>query len=905
VALTGISTAVAVKVTNGPTSSTYTVNILRKQTVAAGSHDSTLASLSVAGHSLSPAFSTSVQTYTTDSLASGSASALVTATATASAASLTCNGGKCTDSVPLTGTSTAIAVKVTNGSSSLTYTVYVLRKQVATATSHDTTLSALGVAGRTLTPTFSAGVLTYTTDSLASGSASALVTATATASASTVTCNGGKCTDSVALTGASTAVAVKVTNGTSTLTYTVYVLRKQVATATSHDTTLSALGVAGHTLTPTFSAGVLTYTTDSLTSGTASALVNATATASAASVTCNGGKCTDSIALTGASTAVAVKVTNGTSTLTYTVDILRKQVATAASHDTTLSALGVAGHTLTPTFSASVLTYTTDSLTSGTASALVNATATASAASVTCNGGKCTDSIALTGASTAVAVKVTNGTSTLTYTVDILRKQVATAAAHDTTLASLLISGHTLSPTFSPSVLTYSTDSVASNYLSVTVSAAASATAASVTCNGSDCSNAITLTGANTPVAVKVTNGSSSLTYTLNILRKQVATAVAHDTTISWIGASNMTPASVTSGVTTYAFTSASGSGFNMTLTDTNANVSCDLTGASCSKTRVDLPTLTANKTLHLTVTNGSSSLVYTFNLYVGSSAVAHDTTISWIGASNMTPASVTSGVTTYAITSASGSGFNMTLSDVNAKVACDLSGASCSGTRVDFPTLSANTTMHLTVTNGSSSLVYTFNLYVGSSAVAHDTTISWIGASNMTPTSVASGVTTYTFTSASGSGFNMTLTDANAKVSCDLSGASCSGTRVDFPTLSATTTMHLTVTNGSSSLVYTFILYPGSLPVAHDTTISWIGASNMTPTSVTSGVTTYTFSSASGSGFNMTLTDTNASVSCDLSGATCSKTRVDLPTLLANTTMHMTVTNGSSSLVYTFILNK
>jgi len=53
-----------------------------------------------------------------------------------------------------------------------------------------------------------------------------------------------------------------------------------------------------------------------------------------------------------------------------------------------------------------------------------------------------------------------------------------------------------------------------------------------------------------------------------------------------------------------------------------------------------------------------------------------------------------------------------------------------------------------------------------------------------------------------------------------------------------------------------------------------------------------------------MTLTDPSATVTTDLAGATCTSTRCDIPTLTSNTTMHLTVHNGSSSLTYTFILD-
>ncbi|HXP90102.1 MAG TPA: cadherin-like beta sandwich domain-containing protein, partial [Fibrobacteria bacterium] len=285
---------------------------------------------------------------------------------------------------------------------------------------HDSTLKALSVSGQTLTPSFASGVLSYTTDSMVTSATSAVILDTANASGATVTCNSGSC-GSVSLSGANTAVSVKVANGSSSLTYTVDILRKQTVGAVAHDTTLKNLSVSGQTLTPSFTPGVLSYTTDSMSSGATSAVILDTANASGATVTCNSGSC-GSVSLAGASTVVSVNVVNGSSSLTYAVDILRKQAAATVAHDTTLKALSVVGQTLTPSFAPSGLSYTTDSMVTSATSAVILDTANVSGATVTCNGSAC-GSVSLSGANTAVSVKVVNGSSSLTYTVDILRKQ--------------------------------------------------------------------------------------------------------------------------------------------------------------------------------------------------------------------------------------------------------------------------------------------------------------------------------------------------------------------------------------------------------------------------------------------------------------------------------------------------
>jgi hypothetical protein len=90
--------------------------------------------------------------------------------------------------------------------------------------------------------------------------------------------------------------------------------------------------------------------------------------------------------------------------------------------------------------------------------------------------------------------------------------------AYDTTLASLRVNATTIPLVASKT--NYTTDSVSVDFLSLTVYAVPTSPTATVTYNGST-SGLIDLIGPRTPVTIVVTNGGSTLTYSLAILQAQ------------------------------------------------------------------------------------------------------------------------------------------------------------------------------------------------------------------------------------------------------------------------------------------------------------------------------------------------------------------------------------------------
>ena len=278
---------------------------------------------------------------------------------------------------------------------------------------------------------------------------------------------------------------MEVTAEDSTIkTYTITVTR---AAAISNDADLGALAISPGTLSPTFSASTITYTTNVANSVT-QVTVTPTASDGSAMITVNGDPVTSGSGhlvtglIVGANT-VTVEVTAEDSTIkTYTITVTR---AAAISNDADLGALAISPGTLSPTFSASTITYTTNVANSVT-QVTVTPTASDGSAMITVNGDPVTSGSGhlvtglIVGANT-VTVEVTAEDSTIkTYTITVTR---AAAISNDADLGALAISPGTLSPTFSDSTTAYTTN-VANSVTQVTVTPTASDGSAMITVNG-------------------------------------------------------------------------------------------------------------------------------------------------------------------------------------------------------------------------------------------------------------------------------------------------------------------------------------------------------------------------------------------------------------------------------------
>ncbi|MBQ2754827.1 MAG: S-layer homology domain-containing protein [Clostridia bacterium] len=309
------------------------------------SNDATLSSLTASPAVLSPAFNSGVYSYTA-TVPYDTPSVTVAATASDSSATVSSGTGVKTLA---TGDNT-ITVKciAEDGVTYKNYTI-VITKETPPAYLSDNTLSALSIEGLTLSPAFSSGTVTYT---------AATDTQTVPAITATPTVDGAAVNivkPAQFAVGANTiTITVTAIDGT-TKTYTVNVTYTPPAYLS--DCTLSALSIEGLTLSPAFSSGTVTYT---------AATESETVPAVTATPTVDGA--TFSVVkpaqfVEGENTiTITVTAINGT-TKTYTVNVTYTPPAYLS--DNTLSALSIAGLTLSPSFSGDITSYaaTTESQT--------------------------------------------------------------------------------------------------------------------------------------------------------------------------------------------------------------------------------------------------------------------------------------------------------------------------------------------------------------------------------------------------------------------------------------------------------------------------------------------------------------------------------------------------------------
>ena len=252
--------------------------------------------------------------------------------------------------------------------------------------------------------------------------------------------------------------------------------------------------------------------TPTVTDTTATVKVNGTAVAS--------GTASGAISLSVGSNTITTLVTaqNGTTTKTYTITVTR-----APSTVATLSGLVPSSGTLNPTFAAATISYTA-SVTNSTTSITVTPTVTDPTSTIKVNGtpvtsGTASGSISLPVGSNSITTVVTaqDGVTTKTYTVTVTR-----APSEISTLFALVVSNGTLSPSFSPGTLGY-TSNASSTTTSVTVTPTVTDPTSTVKVNGTtvasgSASAAISLgaSSINTiTVLVSAQNGINTSTYSV------------------------------------------------------------------------------------------------------------------------------------------------------------------------------------------------------------------------------------------------------------------------------------------------------------------------------------------------------------------------------------------------------
>jgi gliding motility-associated-like protein len=702
---------------DGITTKTYTVVVIR-----AAASIATLSNLTISSGTLTPAFASGTNIYTT-SVSNSVSSITLTPTTSVNTATVRVNGvlvtsGTASANIPLFVGPNIITTIVTaqDGITTGVYIVTVTRAPASTST-----LSNLAISSGTLIPVFASGTTNYTA-SVGNAIINVTLTPTVNDVNSTVKVNGvtvasGTASAAIPLNVGPNVINTVVTaqDGITTKTYTVKVTRAPSSTAT-----LNNLAISSGTLTPVFASGTTSYTA-SVGNATTSVTITPTVSDINSTIKVNGavvasGTASASIPLNVGPNVISTVVTaqDGITTKTYTVTVTRAPSSTA-----TLSNLAISSGTLTPVFATGTTSYTAN-VTNATTSIAITPTTTVNTAMVKVNGttvasGTASANIPLLVGPNVITTVVTaqDGITTGTYTITVIR-----AASANANLANITLSSGILTPVFVGSTISY-TASVSNAINSITLTPTTSVNTAIVKVNGTtvasgSASTTIALVvGPNTiTTVVTAQDGITTKTYTVTIIRAPSSIATLGDLALS---SGTLTPVFV-SGTISYA-ASVANAITNITLTPTTsvntATVKVNGTTVASGTASANIPLLVGPNVITTVVTaqDGITTKTYTVTVTRIASANANLANLS-ISVGSLTPAFV-SATTSYtaSVTNATTSIIlTPTISDATATIKVNgvtvASGIASGAIALNVGTNIINTVV--TAQNGSTTKTYT-----------------------------------------------------------------------------------------------------------------------------------------------------------------------------------------------------
>jgi len=339
---------------------------------------------------------------------------------------------------------------------------------------------------------------------------------------------------------------------------------------------LSGLTINHGVLSPAFNTATTAYAV-SVANGISTVSLTPTTSNSTATVTVNGtavasGSASAAIPLSIGANPIQVKVDSATTESVYTVTVTR-----ASSNIANLTALKISKGTLSPTFNSATTSYTS-SVAAGVTSMTVTPTDPTAGTSITVNGtavasGTASPAINLVAGQNTISIVVTasDGTTTKTYTLT-----VTCPGSTNDNLSSLKISRGTLSPAFTTNTTSY-TASVVNGVTSMTVTPTTSASNATVTVNGTavtsgEASGPITLFVGDNTITTVVTafGGSATKTYTIMVTRASGSANNFYQPID--VGVQNFEPLRYDDGVMVHQAVSPNGDGINDFLIIDNIN---------------------------------------------------------------------------------------------------------------------------------------------------------------------------------------------------------------------------------------------------------------------------------------------------------------------------------------------
>jgi len=258
---------------------------------------------------------------------------------------------------------------------------------------------------------------------------------------------------------------------------------------------LSGLTISSGALSPVFAPNIFAYTTGNVSNSTASINITPTAQALGATIKINGISVASGSAMpvalsVGSNTInVVVTATDGTTTQTYTITVVRAE-------EVVLNGISISAGTLNPTFASSTLAYTAN-VGYDVANITVTPSTNISGATITVNSlsvpsGTASAPINLNIGSNTITVVVANSTDAKTYTLTVTR-------AGNAYLTNLVVNNGMLNSTFVKNTLSYNA-TVGYDVLDFSITPTAEDSNATITVDG-----------------VVVTSGQSSQKFNLNV----------------------------------------------------------------------------------------------------------------------------------------------------------------------------------------------------------------------------------------------------------------------------------------------------------------------------------------------------------------------------------------------------
>ena len=553
--------------------------------------------------------------------------------------------------------------------------------------SNNATLSALSASGITISPAFSSTTYSYTA-SVPFSTTTTNIAATATdGSKATVSGTGTFNLTNFGSTPNTAIVAVQAENCASSYAsvpgnactsqnYQIQITRANP----SANANLSDLRTDGVTV-PAFAPSTLTYNLPDVANSKTSLVISAT-TADPTATISSADLGTKSIAVGNNSFTVTITAEDGSTTVTYTINVYRK------SSDTSLTALSVTSTpsgTLSPTFTSSTRSYT---YTVETPANRVNITATpAPGVSITSGTG---NNITITNNQFLQILTLSENGDVGYYTIQINLLDT------DASLSDLRIGGTTIAG-FGPGTISYS---YAVPYGTTSLSALVpTPNSAQATFNVTG-NSGFTYAGPNTvTITVTAGDGTTTATYTISVVWETPSS----DASLSDLRAAGTTVTGFSPTTYSYTLTPVNYSVATLALAATPTDSKATVSGTGT------LPLSVGNNALTITVTaeDGTTTQTYTVNIYRRS----NDTSLSNLQVTSSNGGTLsptfTSGNHAYTFT------MNSPAVPVNVSATPTTGVTITSGTGTNIPVTNGQQLTVLTQSESGDTGAYTINIVV------------------------------------------------------------------------------------------------------------------------------------------------------------------------------------------------